>query len=252
MAAAPAYAASPCAEGCFELRWDQFEQGTRVDGETATTVNTAGVACGAPVTAAISVNMGGSPGTAAGSVQSSQCSTDRYSSTFNGVVDHRGEQNGNPAATRPYDLTRPGPPANPRPSNVDGLGLMLNIGHNTTTSVTFTLSQPVSSLAIKVNDITSNPTQTFPGLNYRDHVSFSQPTTVSGTPDGMYAPSATELAAGQEFYRTALINSSRGDVKNTFTTAPGIAPFSTFTVSYRAPDRCGWQFLQLGNLTVCL
>lgn len=157
----------------------------------------------------------------------------KYDSKYNQTIEYRGGQNFYPDYRVPaLSSTNP--------------GLILNIGHTTTSTVTFTFSRPVSSVALDIYDI-SRSTNSERRLRYTDTVSFSQPVAVTGT---MNSANASSLAAGQTFYRTNAYTSETS-IENTFTTTT-TAPMSSFTVTYTAPVSRGWQFIALGGMTICL
>ncbi|WP_374928793.1 hypothetical protein [Kytococcus sedentarius] len=136
--AAPAVAASTCA-GCHTMEWSQFALG-----ETPTTGTTtpSDVECATPFPVTIKTSATGNPGTV--NPRTNTASTGFYSEAFNMKVGYQGEQAGR-------DLSRPFSIAG---VSAEAPGLILNIGHNTTTKVEFTFPAPVSSVSLDVYDFT--------------------------------------------------------------------------------------------------
>lgn len=232
--AAPAFAVSGPCEGCYTMNWSQYPLRTTVNGQTFTT---SGTPCAEPPTASVSVNRGGT-GSAASNT-SNVSGSGRYSSYFNGVIDYRGEQNGNAA---PNGYTIPG-------MSQSNLGLVLNIGSGVTTSVTFTFNEPISSLELPIYDISrSNRTTGSNTYRYIDEVAFSQPTTASGVTTSL---NRTSAAAGQKYFRNAQVESSTGNLLLTFSTT-STSSFDSFTVTYTNGTTSGWQFIALGNPSFCV
>lgn len=233
-AAAPAFAVSGPCSGCYEMSWGQHGTGIRVGGQT---FSTTGEPCAEPPTATVAVNRGGT----AGSVSGTNASTGLHSRTFNGVIDYRGEQVGYPANT-PFPIAGVSA-ANP--------GLILNIGHSTTTTVTLTFSRPISSAVFPVHDLTrSTNTQSSNAYRYTDTLAFDQPTEVSGASTSTLNRSTAP--AGQSYSRTGHVESSRTDSRLVTFTTTSTSSFSSITLTYSAPQSSGWQFIALGNLSLCV
>lgn len=230
-AAAPAYAASPCEGACYTYDYGQHAVGTSANGLTGTATSSV---CSRNTKMTTTLNMGGTPGTVSGIT----ASTGKYSSTFNGKIDYRGEQANYPASNA-YKL--------PGVSAADP-GLILNIGSNTTTTVTFTFPAAVKSASVTILDITrSNNTINGNAFRYIDTVTMNQPWTMTGN---MTSASRTSGAAGQTFSRTAQLESSTplSNVMSTNSTGS----FTSLTLSYSAPTTAGWQFIAIPQLTFCL
>lgn len=228
-AAAPAYAASPCDGACYTYDYGQHAVGTSANGLTGTATSSV---CSRNTKMTTTLNMGGTPGT----VTNMDASTGKYSSKFNGKIDHRGEQVGYPAS-RPYNL--------PGVSATDP-GLILNIGSGTTTTVTFTFPAPVKSASVTILDITRSNSSAS-AYRYTDTVTLDQPWTMTGTNT---SASRTSGAAGQTYYRTAQLESSTPMTNVMSTSSTG--SITTLTLSYSATASYGWQFIAIPQLTFCL
>lgn len=233
---APAFAAS--AGCCYTLDWNQFSRGADANQQVATLTADRTCANQTPLTARMSLSRGGNPG--AVPTSGTSCSTGLYSSAFNGRVDFRGEQMGYPQSS-PFRL--------PALSDTER-ALILNIGHNTTTSVTFTFSAPVAGITFNLYDLTrSNSTQSSGAYRYTDEVSFSRPTALGGSVTSL---NSTAQPAGSFYSRTAQLESNASNPQiNTVTTTDADSS-STFTITYRAQASCGWQFVGIGDMRVCL
>lgn len=231
--ALPAFAVSPC-KGCYSYNWSSADLGKLASEVVMVGQLDTGVACATPPTASISLDMGGTPGA------STSCSTDPpglYSKAFNGRIGYQGEQNGYPAS-KPYTIP---------PLSATNPGLILNIGHETATSVTWTFSQPVDSVAVDIYDISRGTRTDYSSTwRYTDTVAFNQP--VKATGDTTYA-NRTTMAAGETFYRTRSYTSGT-TMLTTFTTT-NTSPISSLTLTYSAPEYQGWQFIAVGKIRTC-
>ncbi|MEX5275292.1 hypothetical protein RF638_15300 [Kocuria sp. CPCC 205235] len=233
-ASAPAYAVSPTCKGlCYKAEFTSADQG-KLASEVVLTGTPVMPGCNQPpITVSMTLNMGGTAGGA--SSKTVGPATNKYSSAFNGKIGYQGEQN-DYAASSPYKIGGLSP-TDP--------GLVLNIGYNTTTTVTFNFSEPVSSASLEIFDITrSNNTNT--NYRYTDTVTINQPWTMSG--DMSYA-NRTSGAAGETFSRTTKYNTTP-IVRNVMTTR-ATSPFSSLTFTYSAPVSYGWQFIAIDELTFC-
>ena len=235
--AAPSFAVSPC-NGCYQMDWAQYAAGTDVASGLAFATSPAdGATCGTVPVVTVSATEGGSPG----AVNQTNPSTGLHSLAYNAKVEYRGEQVGYPvnAPFRIAGVSESDP------------GLVLNIGYNTTTTVTFAFSQPVQSLEFDILDITATESDMARGAyTYTDRVSFSENVQISGTMTHASHPTGV-LPAGTEFYRTAILRSNSSViVRNTITTTTA-EPFTSFTVTYSAKEPSGWQFIALNDLNVC-
>lgn len=234
-ASAPAYAVSPACQGlCYTGDFSSADLG-KLASDVVLTGTPEMPGCNQPpITVSMTLNMGGAPGA---STSYSTDPTGLYSRAFNGKIEYRGEQNGYPA-TKPYEM--PGLSAtNP--------GLILNIGHDTETSVTFTFSEPVSSASIDILDISRGTRTDYSSTwRYTDTVTMNQPWVMSG--DLSYA-NRTSGAAGETFYRTRSYTSG-SVMRNTMTTR-ATSEFSSLTFTYSAPEYQGWQFIAIEDLKFC-
>ena len=133
---------------------------------------------------------------------------------------------------------------------------MLNIGYQTTSTVTITFSEPVSKADLQLHDNTAIRTG---GQNqhgrYVDRIALDQPWSMTGD---MQAANKTVGNAGEYFERTADSPSNHKAWLNTMSTR-GQSPFTSLTLTYSAPSavfgdatRCGWQFIAIGNIDFCL
>lgn len=237
-ASAPAYAVSPACKGlCYKAEFTSADQG-KLASEVVLTGTPVMPGCNQPpITVSMTLNMGGTAGGA--SSKTVGPATNKYSSAFNGKIGYQGEQN-DYAASSPYKIGGLSP-TDP--------GLVLNIGYNTTTTVTFNFSEPVSSASLEIFDITrsNNSNST---LRYTDTVTIDQPWVMG---EDLTHASRTSGAAGQTFSRTVTYNDEK-IFRNIMTTrAP--SPFSSLTFTYSAPAaspvREGWQFIAIDELTFC-
>lgn len=236
--AAPAFAASPCVGGCYTMNWGDWAMGTSVDGQTGQTVST-DAACSSSLTVQIDVDMSGTASTLNANTVTG--SSGKYNSTYNGKVGYLGEQNGY-VGTNAWNI-RGVSDADP--------GMVLNIGSNTKTTVTFRFSQAVSSVELDILDIT-RITDTTNSNRYhcQDTVSFSHDVRVTGDMNSANVVSGATLRAGEPFHRTARYPSLPDrPVSNTFAATGSI---TTFNVTYSAPVADGWQFIALGDPRFCL
>ena len=245
-AAAPAFASSMCS-GCFRMSWSQFAIGMDALGQVGSSTLLSGTCVSNP-TVSISGNREGYPDTA-----DSGCSTDLYSSAFNLKVDYRGEQLGYSAAGGPYQF--------PCLSSTSP-GLIFNIGFYTTSTVTFTFSQPVTSLEFDICDI-SRSNGSSSTYRYIDSFSFSEDMVVTG--DMTYlvqdsvagAVGAASVASGAVvpadnfIYRSSAYTTS-GVPKVNHVKTTNATSISSFTITYTAPEGCGWQFASVGDLQFCI
>lgn len=227
--AAPAFATSP--GGCFRLRWDQWGDGTRVDGRTGAMVDATTWAPTSLLSTAVAISMGGTAGTASNT--SNTPSTGLYSSTFNGTVGNRGEQVGY-AAPGGYQL----------PALGEAKALILNIGHTTTTTASLTFSRPVRSISFTLFDVSKVDRSVSNVYDYTDTVSFSAPVTLSGDTTNLNATSGSgpfsRISREPSDSTQRIVVSWTGEAR------------ASFAITYTAPTATGWQFIGIGDVTVCL
>lgn len=235
-ASAPAYAVSPACQGlCYTGDFSSADLG-KLASDVVLTGTPEMPGCNQPpITVSMTLNMGGTPGA---STSNSTVSTGKYSSAFNGKIGYQGEQNGYSATGNPYPI--------PGLSRTDP-GLVLNIGYNTTTSVTFNFSEPISSASIRILDISRGVNDRYSDTwVYTDTVTINQPWVMTG--DTNYA-NRTSGAAGDTFYRTRSYTS--GSVMSNTMTTRATSEFSSLTFTYSAPAYRGWQFIAIDELKFC-
>ena len=235
-ALAPAYAVSGPVRGCYDYSFSRFAVGTDANGLTGT-ANSQGNAPSTTVTTR--VVRGGTAG--AVDPRTVGLSTGKYSSKFNGKIDYRGEQIGYPASTSPYPisgLTQASP------------GLVLNIGYNTTTRVTFEFPVPLTSASITILDITrSNSSLSSGAYRYADTVTIDQPWVMTGD---LTSANATSGAAGVTFSRSREYASSQTKTVRNVMSTKTTSRFSSLTFTYTAPVSGGWEFLAIPSISFCV
>lgn len=224
------------AGGCYNYSFSQFAVGTDANGLTGTAISQVDAPSAMVTTRVV---RGGKAG--AVNPRSVGPSTGMYSSKFNGKMDYQGEQNGYPTSTAPYPisgLTQASP------------GLVLNIGYNTTTRVTFEFPVPLTSASITILDITrSNSTLSGGAYQYTDTVTIDQPWVMTGD---LTSANATRGAAGATFFRSAeYVSSQTKTVRNVMSTNT-TSRFSSLTFTYTAPVAGGWEFLAIPSISFCV
>jgi hypothetical protein len=246
VSAAPAMAAS--CFGCYSFDFASLAAGTSFQNAshvvTATRIS-GSVSCPVPT-----LTIGGTATGTAGTPTAATCSTGMYSSAHHLKIGTDGEYV-NATQVLTWHLDCAGAPI---PNE-----LILNIGQDATTSVTFTFSVPVHNLSFGVCDLSRNVDP--PNYQtYADVLSFSRPVQItvgdttnlihSPTPTGAggtAAPVGTIVPTGDYLFRSTY---GGGGSSLTLTT-PTADWFTTFTLQYVAPISCGWQGLAIRDLAFC-
>lgn len=229
--AAPAFAAS-CSGQCFTMNWNQWDNGTMANGLVGTTTPTSseGCASGTNPTVSIHVTQTGEPGTP----KYATASTNMYNTNHHGMVGYRG-QSLDLGIVNTYTLNG---------MSSSNRGLVLNIGYCTSSTVTFTVSQPVTSFTLPMYDLTRT-NSAIRNQQHQDTVEFSMPVTLTGDTGRLNATSGTG-----PFFRTreTWTGSSKKFIDAEVTSEK---PFTSFSVTYTAPAEHGWQFMGFGAPSFC-
>ncbi len=241
-----AYAASPTAACCYTMSWGTTRKSTLSPGSTFT-ASSSQDACGsvaprpAASCAAQSISVLTTPTGQPGGVTTAQtCSTGLYSSTYHGKVGYQAEYVNYPA-NDPFVILGP---------TASSPGLVLNIGTGTNTTVRFTFPAAVTCATLLIWDVSRIVDSARPPYEYTDEVTLDKPWTMSGN---LGSANRTSGAAGVYFSRTAQFyaDNSTGPIVNYMSTT-STTSFTTLTLTYRAADPCGWQFIALGPMSYCL